>query len=197
MSGEKWYKTMSTVVAICKATSMVDNIHTSVSFRTTQESGNISFPYVVIAYDSRYDGIHKIQKMFPFLYPNGFTPEGLAYDATMKLFTEISPDETGRYLFNLSDGEPFFVYDNKTIYEKEVAVEHTKSKIDFIRKQGVKILSYFISYDSRDDVYNSFSETKLEQNFKRMYGKSAKFISVSRLEELAVTINKLFLEKSA
>ena len=41
MTGEKWYKTMTAVVVICKAASMVDNVHVTVSFRTTQNSNKL------------------------------------------------------------------------------------------------------------------------------------------------------------
>jgi hypothetical protein len=79
MVGQKWFRTMTAVVAICKAASMIDNIHVTVSFRTTQTSGGVDLPYVVLAYDSKVDKFNKIRSLFPYLVPNGCTPEGLAF----------------------------------------------------------------------------------------------------------------------
>ena len=91
MAGEKWYKTMTAVVAICKAASMIDNVHVTVSFRTTQVSGGTTLPYVVLAYDSKVDKFNKVRTLFPYLVPNGCTPEGLAFGATMSLFRRNHP----------------------------------------------------------------------------------------------------------
>lgn len=194
MQGEKWYKTMTSVVAICKATSMIDNIHVTVSFRTTQ----LTVPYIVIAYDSKIDKFSKIKTLFPYLSPDGGTPEGLAFSAIMDTFTNITPDEVDRYFLNLSDGEPFFLLESKLSnvsikYHGEVGVSHTKSQVDKIRKYGVDVLSYFI-YDGgqiRD------GKNALESNFKRMYGKNAKFITVDEVNDLAKTLNDLFLSKKS
>ena len=54
MDGKKWTTTMTAVVAICKAASMIDNLRVSVSFRSTFNSTRAvtsPLPYVVIAYD--------------------------------------------------------------------------------------------------------------------------------------------------
>src|SRR6056300_1633579 len=51
MNGEKWSKTLTNVVALCKAVDMIQNLSIQVSFRTT--SNNL--PYIVMAYDSRTD----------------------------------------------------------------------------------------------------------------------------------------------
>src|ERR1051326_7932687 len=111
MVGDKWLQTMKSCVAICKATSMVSNIHVTVSFRTTQNASklsNITLPYVVMAYDSKKDKFSKVKNLFPYLKPNGCTPEGLAFEAIMKLFENACPEEENRYFLNLSDGEPFY-----------------------------------------------------------------------------------------
>lgn len=193
--GSKWCDTISMVVAICKATSMVGNIHTSVSFRTTHDTiGGTSFPYVVIAYDSKKDSFNKIKKLFPYLCPNGYTPEGLAYSSTMGLFSEIAPDEIDKYLINLSDGEPFFICNNG-IYKDSIATEHTRKQINNIKGMGVSVLSYFISNTTTSDLYDGISNT--EKNFKHMYGKDAKFISTDNLSEIASTLTSLFLKKNA
>ena len=40
MSGEKWENTMTSVVAICKAVSMIQNVDVVVSIRSTQNNSN-------------------------------------------------------------------------------------------------------------------------------------------------------------
>ena len=81
------------------------------------------------------------------------------------------------------------MFSNEDIsYYNEQAVNHTKKMMKEIRTKGVKVLSYYIgdSYDS--DRYMG--------DFKKMYGKAAKFIDVSSVSALAKTMNKKFLEKS-
>lgn len=212
MSGEKWNKTMTAVVAICKATSMIDNIHVTVSFRTTQSSQqDNSLPYVVLAYDSNVDKFSKIRSLFPYLEPNGLTPEGLAFEAIMGLFDGITPDEEDRYFLNLSDGEPCYYYTSpdasiNVSYTNEVGVSHTKSQVNKIRRRGVQVLSYFIEGgESQNSIFKLFNPhsnntTKqftyneiLRENFRKMYGKDAKFIDVENIIDLAKTMNGLFL----
>lgn len=78
-SENKWCPTMTCVVAICVASSMVNNLDVSVSFRSTIRSSShgTELPYIVLAYDSRTDKISKIRQLFPYLSANGATPEGL------------------------------------------------------------------------------------------------------------------------
>lgn len=210
MSGNKWNRTMTAVVAICKATSMIENVHVTVSFRTTQSDKSRLLPYVVLAYDSRIDKFSKVRNLFPYLVPNGATPEGLAFEAIMGLFEGITPDEEDRYFLNLSDGEPYFHLDypgtgESISYVGDVGVSHTKNQIGKIRRKGVEILSYFI--ESNDEVFGKFlvrptilsgkpiksHDETLRENFRRMYGKNAKFINVESIVDLARTMNQLFL----
>lgn len=220
MSGRKWIQTMTSVVAICKAASMIDNVHVTVSFRSTQVSGEICLPYVVLAYDSKIDKFSKVRTLFPYLSPNGYTPEGLAFGAIMNMFEKITPDEQDRYFLNLSDGEPFYGLrvpsTGLTIqYTDQVGVTHTKSQVDKIKRLGVEILSYFIedSFYSRNkkrpeemtaEQKKEFKETQdrmdnspLRKNFRKMYGKNAQFINVESIVDLARTINGLFLTRNS
>lgn len=214
--GNKWTQTMIAVVAICKAASMIDNVHVTVSFRSTQVSGATCLPYVILAYDSNQDKFSKVRNLFPYLSPNGFTPEGLAFGAIMNLFDNITPDEEDRYFLNLSDGEPYYSLNIPSTglsiaYQDDVGVTHTKAQVDKIRRHGVEILSYFIEEEvsvpkdkeikemtaeeqieikkMREEVENS----PLRKNFRKMYGKTAQFINVESIVDLARTINKLFL----
>jgi hypothetical protein len=207
MLGEKWEKTMTAVVAICKAASMIENIHVTVSFRSTQSAEKYkgmydSFPYVILAYDSKVDKFNKIKSLFPYLVPNGCTPEGLAFGAIMSVFEEITPDEENRYFLNLSDGEPFFRMiiphlQIPLLYDGNTGAEHTKKQVEKIRRMGVEILSYYIG----DEYYSKINYSQHSQEpyqmewFRKMYGKNARFIDVNNIVDLARTINNLFLTK--
>lgn len=197
MVGNKWNKTLTSVVAICKAASMIENIHVTVSFRTTQNTNSAMLPYVILAYDSKKDKFSKIKHLFPYLIPYGCTPEGLAFSAIMNLFEEITPDEEDRYFLNLSDGEPCYKLtipsENLVVnYMGEIGVNHTKYQVDKIRNHDINILSYFIS----DDLHNEkLEESSLYKDFKKMYGDTAKFINVESIVDLSNTMNDLFLSR--
>jgi hypothetical protein len=214
--GNKWIQTMISVVAMCKAASMIDNVHVTVSFRSTQVSGGTCLPYVILAYDSNIDKFSKIRTLFPYLNPNGFTPEGLAFSAIMNLFENITPDEEDRYFLNLSDGEPCYNLNipssgQRISYQDEIGVTHTKAQVDKIRHLGVEILSYFIEDDQalimkkelremspeglkkERERQKTLEDSPLRKNFRKMYGKSAQFVSVESVVDLARTMNQLFL----
>ena len=210
MAGEKWIKTMTAVVAICKASSMIDNVHVTVSFRTTQTTGSTTLPYIVLAYDSKIDKFSKVRTLFPYLVPNGCTPEGLAFGATMSLFDGITPDEEDRFFLNLSDGEPYFhmvAPETKMAlsYSGDCGASHTKTQVDKIRRLGVEILAYYIEESWRSPKNNGLTiqaefkkqmdESPNRVQFRKMYGKNAKFIDVNSIVDLAKTINGLFLTK--
>ena len=195
MRGDKWEKTMTSVVAICKAASMIDNLRVTVSFRTTfstSRGSSGSNPYVVIAYDSSVDKIGKIKTMFPYLYPNGCTPEGLSFEAIMKHLPKTSTD-TDYYFLNFSDGEPAMNYTTATgdpvNYSSEPAALHTKKQVTKIAHEGYSVLSYFIKSDG-------LSNPKSVELFKKMYGKNASFINPNNILQVAKTMNRMFLEKS-
>jgi len=189
MSGDKWKNTMTAVVAICKAASMISGLDVVVSFRTTHYSGNgygNSQPMVAIGYDSRVDKFRKIELLWPNLYPGGTTPEGLCYEAIMNDFV---PSATNRdsYFLNFSDGMPMFG-DSSFDYYGHEALQHTKKQVKEIAKKGIQILSYFVGDDSRHDDNNM-------RDFKTMYGKDAEFVNVTNVSSLAKTMNNLFLKK--
>jgi hypothetical protein len=186
---------MTSVVAICKAAYMIDNLRVTVSFRTTfstSRGSSGSNPYVVIAYDSSVDKIGKIKTMFPYLYPNGCTPEGLSFEAIMKHLPKTSTD-TDYYFLNFSDGEPAMNYTTATgdpvNYSSEHAALHTKKQVTKISQLGYSVLSYFIKSDG-------LNNPKSVELFKKMYGKNASFINPNNILQVAKTMNQMFLEKS-
>ncbi len=211
----KWCPTMTCVVAICVAASMVENLAVSVSFRSTiySKANASELPYIVLAYDSKVDKISKVRHLFPYLCANGATPEGLAFESIAEEFIiGKRSTEQEHYFLNISDGEPAYVltpHNNRyrvgLDYTGEIGALHTKTQVDKIRAKGVKILSYFIhSDDYMSSIsmpgynFNQLSKNRqltYRQMFDKMYGKDAQFIDVENVTDIARTINKLFLSK--
>ena len=173
MGGDKWFKTMISTIAICKAVDMIQGVDVMVTFRSTHDTnqrGGVTRPLILVAYDSRVDKFTKVKKMFPSIYPGGTTPEGLCFEAIMK---DVIPTSNNRdsYFLNISDGMPMFSNSELNYYHQD-AVEHTRTQVDNFRKMGIKVLSYFVSdssYGREDNV----------RDFKRMYGKDAEMIDLS------------------
>ena len=181
MGGDKWRKTMTNVVAICKAVDMIQNIQVQVSFRATTNNK----PYIVMAYDSRVDKFSKVKKYFSGLGPNGTTPEGLCFEAIEKEFLS-SNNDIDSYFLNLSDGQPYYSGPG-FYYGGERAAQHTNKMVKMIENMGIKTLAYFIGDGS------SYSSD--ERDFKTMYGKGAKMIDVQNVGQITKTLNELFLQK--
>jgi hypothetical protein len=187
MGGDKWTNTMTAVVAICKAASMISGLDVVVSFRTTHYgSGRNGQPLVAIGFDSRVDKFRKIENIWPSLHPGGTTPEGLCYEAIMKDFVG-GTNNRDSYFLNFSDGQPMFSGEGFEYYGDQ-ALHHTKKQVKEIIKKGISVMSYFVG----DSEYD---RTRNMDDFKTMYGKDAQFIDVTKVSSLAKTMNNLFLEK--
>jgi hypothetical protein len=191
MGGDKWTNTMTSVIAICKAASMIQNVDVVVSLRTTHYStigrgrSQTDCPMVMIAYDSRIDKFSKVKNMFGYLKPGGTTPEGLCYEAIMKEIVPASTDKES-YFLNFSDGMPMFSTTDMHYYNT-VAVNHTKKMVKEIKNLGINVLSYFIG--------DNYSGDRNMKDFKTMYGKDSEFINVTNVMEISKTMNKKFLAK--
>ena len=181
MNGEKWENTMINVVAMCKAVDMIPNLQVQVTFRCTQNEK----PYIVMAYDSKTEKFSKVKQMFGGLRPNGTTPEGLCFEAIMKSFIPINND-LDSYFLNLSDGQPYYG-GTGFYYSGDSAERHTGKMVKMIESMGIKTLSYFVS----DYGVNSYEK----RSFQTMYGKGAKFVDVTNLNQITKTMNQLFLAK--
>ena len=187
MGGDKWKNTMTAVVAICKASSMISGLDVVVSFRTTHyANGRNGQPLVAIGYDSRVDKFRKIENIWPSLHPGGTTPEGLCYEAIMKDFVG-GTNNRDSYFLNFSDGQPMFSGEGFEYYGDQ-ALHHTKKQVKEIIKKGISVMSYFVG----DSEYD---RTRNMDDFKTMYGNDAQFIDVTKVSSLAKTMNNLFLEK--
>ena len=192
MCGKKWTNAMTSVVAICKAASMIQNVDVVVSIRSTHEAGGYrsrnssTVPLMLIAYDSRVDKFSKVKNLFPHITVSGTTPEGLCFEAVMDEIVPTSKDRDS-YFLNFSDGMPMFSTNDFTYYNDN-AVSHTKKMINEMRTRGIKVLSYFIG----DGDYRR-DETMI--SFKKMYGKDSEFVDVTSVMSVSKTMNKKFLEK--
>ena len=181
MNGDKWKNTMINVVAMCKAVDMIPNLQVQVTFRCTQGEK----PYIVMAYDSITEKFSKVKQMFGGLRANGTTPEGLCFEAIMKSFIPINNDMDS-YFLNLSDGQPYFG-GRSFYYSGDAAERHTGKMVKMIESMGIKTLSYFVS----DYGVQSYEK----RSFQTMYGKGAKFVDVTNLNQITKTMNQLFLQK--
>ena len=186
MGGEKWRKTMTNIVALAKAVDMIPNLNIQISFRTT--TGEL--PYIVLAYDSRVDKFMKVKQLFGYLHPNGTTPEGLCFEAVMKQMVG-SNGEVDSYFLNISDGEPYF-HGKGMSYSGSNAAKHTRKMMKSIEGMGIKVLSYFVSDSSYDMDENSSGSAR---TFKECYGPAASYINVTNVNEVARTMNRLFMSK--
>jgi hypothetical protein len=139
---------------------------------------------VVIAYDSRVDKISKVKALFPGLNAGGTTPEGLCYEAIMKLLVP-SNNDMDSYFLNISDGEPYF-NGSKFDYHGGPAYKHTQKMVRQIEGMGIKTLSYFVEEGSSGRISSAF---------KTMYGKGAECIDVTNVSQITKTMNSLFLSK--
>jgi len=182
MGGDKWSKTITNVVALCKAVDMIQNLSIQVTFRCTS---NNEKPYVVMAYDSKVDKFTKVKQMFPGLQPNGTTPEGLCFEAIQKEFIP-SNNDMDSYFLNISDGQPYFPTTGFN-YWGEPAIKHTKKMVKHIESMGIKTLSYYVK--------SGYSDGATARDFKEMYGKGASVIDITNVSQITKTMNDLFLSK--
>jgi len=160
---------------------MISNLQIQVTFRCTQDNK----PYIVMAYDSRVDKFSKVKSMFGGLRPSGTTPEGLCFEAIQKEFVPVNND-LDSYFLNISDGQPYFP-GHGFYYGGDEAERHTNKMVKMIESMGIQTLAYFIG-----DGYSNSSD---ERSFKNMYGKGAKMIDVTNVNQITKTMNQLFLQK--
>ena len=183
MSGDKWSNSLKSAAAMCKAASMVGNIHIQVSIRTTHGNRNCK-PLIAIIYDSKVNKIVHIKKFWKHLEASGTTPEGLCFEAIEK---QIVSDSNGRdsYFLNLSDGMPYYGSDDM-YYSGDSALKHTADKVNYFKTNMIKVLSFFIKdgYDRKDTL----------RDFRTMYGKDAVQIDPTSVVSLAKVLNAKFLE---
>lgn len=183
-SGSKWSNSVKTAVAIAKAASMVSSLDVVISLRGSYQNS----PLMWIVYDSRKDKFNSSIDVFYGIQASGSTPEGLCYQAVMKDIVKAANGKDA-YLINLCDGEPAFGYggySSSFYYGGDYALKHTAAQVEKMRKEGIKVLGYFIGESS--------SSSSME-SFKKMYGKDSEFIDTNSLTQLSKSLNALFERK--
>ena len=182
MNGDKLRQSMKTAMAIAKACSMIDNMEVVVSFRSADNvgGGREYLPVIGIIYDSRKDHLSKLVKIMPQVRACGTTPEGLCFEAIMDEILNASRGKDA-YFLNMSDGMPWF-----NNYGGEQALLHTSKQVKKMKRDGIKVISYFIGG-------NGYGSSK--EDFQLMYGKDSHFIDTNNLLSLAKTMNNKFLER--
>ena len=186
MDGEYLESAIKSTAAICQAATMAGNIHVQVTLRTTISINGNAKPLMVVLYDSSVNKIVHIKKYWSYLKASGTTPEGLCFEALSK---QVIKDSNGRdaYFLNYSDGMPYFGTGN-LYYSGTTALMHTRDEVTKLRKQGINVLSFFIS----DHDYRREST---QSDFRKMYGKDASMIDPTKMMPLAKELNKKFLQK--
>jgi hypothetical protein len=211
MEGTKWYNAIRLAAALAKCAEKIENLSVVISLRAGDAEDRLA--HVLIAYDSRVDTFTKVRTMFPYLRADGGTPEGLCFAAIRDII--LAGDRTARKFFvNISDGDPQFDWREPTdrmttkghpqyetrSYRDEPAWHHTAQTINDFRASGVTVLSYFMETPSADirhfydpqKRFKGFKE-KVEHAFRQMYGKDAAFIKPDDVNEIARTLNNMFL----
>lgn len=181
MGGARFQNAVTTAVAIAKACDMIENMDCVISFRAGSSFANQNCPVVLVAYDSRKHGMVQIKNMMPLVCVSGTTPEGLAFDALMKEIVTASKGKDA-YFVNMSDGAPY--YDE---YRGEAAFKHTREQVKKMSREGIKVISYFITGS------NGINDWERE-GFVQMYGKESQFIDTNKINDVAKSMNKKFLE---
>ena len=186
MDGEYLESAIKSTAAICQAATMAGNIHVQVTLRTTISINGNAKPLMVVLYDSSVNKIVHIKKYWSYLKASGTTPEGLCFEALSK---QVIKDSNGRdaYFLNYSDGMPYFGTGN-LYYSGNTAHMHTRDEVTKLRKQGINVLSFFIS--DRD-----YRRESTQSDFRKMYGKDASMIDPTKMMPLAKELNKKFLQK--
>jgi hypothetical protein len=182
MKTDKWSSAMELAAALAYVSTMIPNFHVVISVRAAPED----VPIVLIIFDSSVDRLPHARKYFPRLYPFGSTPEGLVFEAIHDIVCKGK--EARKFFLNVSDGMPHFsdrAASRRVWYQGYTAIAHTRRVVNKIRNSGIGILSYYVTNGSTGSL----------QDFKQMYGSSAKYIDVTNFREVSNTLNELFLEK--
>ena len=194
MSGDKFRNSMKMAAAVAKAASMIEGMHVVISTRGTTNFEKKYKAYIMKIYDSKKDAISKIRATWPHVGARSATPEGLCFEAIYKEIIKEAKS-TDAYFVNLSDGMPTCTVDNSNgrgsfSYCGRTAINHTRFVVNKIKRSGVKILSYFV-VDNPDQIHDSW----YKQDFITMYGKDAKFIDIGNINQIALTLNRRFIEQ--
>jgi len=187
MRGGKLNKTIQTAVAIAYAACYLQNFDVEISLRGTLDKNNSKTeqtPLLGYAFNSKKHSVKHLNK-FKKLITCGMTPEGICLDEIKKNLPRPSYRQE-IYLLNISDGLPNI---SSMAYNFNTAVNHASKVIKNYKQNGINVLSYYI-HDTWDQTQ------KAEDTFKKIYGRSAKYIDLDNMSLVANTINDLLLSNT-
>ena len=187
MRGGKLSKTIQTAVAIAYAACHLQNFDVEISLRGTLNKNNSrteQVPLLGYAFNSKKHSVKHLNK-FRKLTVCGMTPEGICLDEIKKNLPRPSHHQEV-YLLNISDGLPNI---SSISYNFNTAINHASRVVKSYRQNGVGVLSYYI-HDTWDQTQ------KAEDTFKKIYGRSAKYIDLNNISLVANTINNLLISNT-
>jgi len=187
MRGGKLSKTIQTAVAIAYAACHLQNFDVEISLRGTLNKNNSrteQVPLLGYAFNSKKHSVKHLNK-FRKLTVCGMTPEGICLDEIKKNLPRPSYRQEV-YLLNISDGLPNI---SSMSYNFNTAVNHASRVVKSYRQNGIDVLSYYI-HDTWDQTQ------KAEDTFKKIYGRSAKYIDLNNISLVADTINNLLISNT-
>jgi hypothetical protein len=185
MQGSKLEKTLQTAVAIAYTACHLKNFDVEISVRgTTDERKTQPRPLLAYVFNSKKHSLKELYKL-AYLRTNGMTPEGVCLHEIRKSLPKPSYYQDV-FLLNISDGLPNI---NNSQYNFSTAVNHTAKVIRNYKKEGIGVLSYFIS-SNEDKAW------KADKTFEKMYGRNAKYINLDNISLVANTINNLLLNNT-
>jgi len=166
MTSDKWDKLQTFVVSLIYAIDNISSLDLKVFYRMTVINKNKKIkdfkvrPLLIKTFDTNINTFSDVKKLFAYLKPNGGSPEGILIDQINMKNNSI--------LINVSDGKPEY-YDYNISYVGNDAIAHSKSVVAKIKKQNIKVISFFIGDDmdfkNNTTIYgkNSYNITKLNQ----------------------------------
>jgi len=187
MRGGKLSKTIQTAVAIAYAACHLQNFDVEISLRGTLDKNNSKTeqtPLLGYAFNSKKHSVKHLNKLRK-ITTCGMTPEGICLDEIKKNLPRPSHHQEV-YLLNISDGLPNI---SSISYNFNTAINHASRVVKSYRQNGIGVLSYYI-HDTWDQTQ------KAEDTFKKMYGRSAKYIDLNNMSLVADTINNLLLSNT-
>jgi len=187
MRGGKLSKTIQTAVAIAYAACHLQNFDVEISLRGTLDKNNSKTeqtPLLGYAFNSKKHSVKHLNKLRK-ITTCGMTPEGICLDEIKKNLPRPSHHQEV-YLLNISDGLPNI---SSISYNFNTAINHAAKVVRKYKKDNIGVLSYYI-HDTWDQTQ------KAEDTFKKIYGRSAKYIDLDNISLVADTINNLLLSNT-
>lgn len=183
MHGDKIDKTLQTTIALAYVACHLDNFDVEISFRGTDVRNDFKIPVLAYAFNSKINSVRDL-KEFRYVYPEGYTPEGICLEYVRKNLPSPTHD-TNVYLLNISDGMPQIT----GVLSMGELVEYTQKVVNHIKRNDIGVLSYFISSGGEETTYTD----SIQDHFKTMYGSSAKFIDINNANDISNTINNMLI----